>query len=76
MKISCNPETAKGKVNGVVRAAVSSLKKGATSQVGCSPGTAFNDLLPVEAFVSKIASQFLMESLIPWIGICLLRNEF
>lgn len=58
------------------RAAVSSLKKGETSQVECSPGSAFNDLLPVEGLVSEIASQFLTESLIPWIGICLLRNEF
>lgn len=39
------------------RAAISSLKKGDTSWIECPPGMSFNDLLPLEALLSRTASQ-------------------
>lgn len=57
-KSSANLEQVKENLIELSRTAISSLKKGEPSGVECPPGTAFNDLLPVEALLSKIASQF------------------
>lgn len=57
-KIFFKPGTSEGELNRVVEDGHFISEKGEPSQVECPPGTAFNDLLTVEALVSKITSQF------------------